>query len=543
MAASYVNLSIDGQLVTNVILKDICVTRELNHHGWCQISCRHTEDQRLPALVGALVEGATGDQAAITAEHWLGKRTQILAVDQGLVEHTLFEGFVLEVDLEYEIWGSFAVTLTAVTESFKMDQTPRHSYYTAKTLADVAQQVAANSGLDVKVNCAPRKALNYAQWGETDFQFLRRIVDDYGAWMRPTANGLEIYDAFQPGATLHWRATSGDDSLRSFIVKGRLVTPSFNGAHYNFHEMQSQVYNQVSGDTQFFDSAGSMVDAVKLGSKDNMPPGYVHQRARAMTLDEFNQRLKKESVRSLGSSVNGYGESQDMEILPGNTVNIGGNLDAQGVYGVTHVTHHWDAQRYSNKFKCTPWKNYTEPQPPEMQSWLGVVPARVVEHNDPKKMGRIKVQYFWQEGGPAHWARMITPHAGASRGFMFMPEVGDEVAVAFEDGDLERPYILGCVWNGVDQAPRQEFWGDDVEPNDVKRIMTKSGNRIQLVDKPGKESIAMATPKYLKISMIENTDETSRSMITVHSENGDIFLSAPNGRIHLRGKYISREIG
>ena len=63
------------------------------------------------------------------------------------------------------------------------------------------------------------------------------------------------------------------------------------------------------------------------------------------------------------------------------------------------------------------------------------------------------------------------------------------------------------------------------------------------MDKEGKESIVIATPNYLKISLIEKTDETGRSMITLHSENGDILLSAPNGRIHFRGKYFSREVG
>jgi hypothetical protein len=77
----------------------------------------------------------------------------------------------------------------------------------------------------------------------------------------------------------------------------------------------------------------------------------------------------------------------------------------------------------------------------------------------------------------------------------------------------------------------------------VKRIVTKSGHRIHIVDKQGKESIVLATPKELKVSMIEKTDETGRSMITLHSENGDIFLSAPNGRVHIRGQFVSEEAG
>ena len=240
----------------------------------------------------------------------------------------------------------------------------------------------------------------------------------------------------------------------------------------------------------------------------------------------------------------GCGTSRNPELCPGNTVTIVGVLDALGTYGVTRVEHHWTPQGYHNEFHCTPWKNYTDPQPPQFKPWLGLVPARVVEHNDPKKMGRIKVQYFWQEDGPAHTPRMMTPHAGADRGFMFMPEVGDEVLVAFEEGDPERPYVLGCVWNGVDVVPRAAFRKDDIAPNEVKRIVTKSGNRLQMVDTPGKESIVLSTPNSLKISLVEDGGSpTGRETLLLNSDAGDIILNAPNGRIHFHCKFFSREVG
>jgi uncharacterized protein involved in type VI secretion and phage assembly len=194
-----------------------------------------------------------------------------------------------------------------------------------------------------------------------------------------------------------------------------------------------------------------------------------------------------------------------------------------------------------NSFVSTPWKDYRNPHAPPARLWNGIVPARVMNHNDPKKMGRIQVQFFWQTDGATHWARATSPHAGPERGFMFMPEVGDEVAVAFEDGDPERPVILGALWNGVQTAPRAEFWGDELADNNVKRLVTKSGNRIQLVDTPDKESIVVATPNKLRISMLENTSEHGRSTITLHSEDGDILLSAPNGQVHIRSKHYTKE--
>ncbi len=525
MPAGYVNVKIDGQELDHVKLHALSVTQELNQHGWCHLDCRQTEDQRF------------------SIESWLGKTLEVLSYDQNGIEHQLFSGFVFEAELDYEISGSFIAHVTGVTKTYKMDVTPRHAYYLSKTLAEVAQQATVRAGLNAVISCKQRRALNYSQWGETDFSFLRRLVDDCGGWMRPSPDGIEIYDAFQDGPDLLWRGGSGNKGLLSFSVKGTLSPPSCDGAHYNPHEMASQTYQGISDKPQFYDSITPLVDSVQQASKDTLPAGYVPDRTRAVTLADYEDRLKKESVRSLGSSVQGSGSSLNQEVHAGDTVKIIGVLDALGEYGVTQVTHSWDAAGYQNQFVCTPWKNYTDPQPPEMKPWHGVVPARVVEHNDPKMMGRIKVQYFWQEEGPAYWARMMAPHSGGNRGFMFMPEVGDEVVVAFEDGDPERPVVLGCVWNGVDTAPREDFWGDDIGPNDVKRIVTKSGNRIQMVDKQGKEAIVMGTPNSVRVALIANANETGRETLLLESSAGDIIINAPNGRVHLHCKHFSREVG
>jgi type VI secretion system secreted protein VgrG len=532
MAASYLKLTIDGQDIKDVILQHVSITQALNDHYRCHAEFRHTEDQR-------------GSQtSAITVETWLGKNFQVLEAGGNSPDHVLFDGLLLEVELVYEHSGGYTAFLQGITRSFKMDLTPRHAYYQEMSLADIAARLAGHADLQANVTCQNRRPLNYVQWGESDFEFLHRLADDHGCWMRPTAQGIEIFDSFQKSddaPKVFWRKESGENALRGLSVKGVLAPATYNGAHYDFHQMRSKVYQSISDETQFYDSVTHFVNAVKQGSA-KLPPAYLQQRSRMVTLEEYEDLLKKESVRSVGGSITASGESINTKLLPGNEVTIDGT-DAHGTYGITHVSHNWDVSGYTNQFTCTPWKNYTDSNPPPMKPWFGVVPARVVEHNDPKKMGRIKVQYFWQEEGPAYWARMMTPHAGSDRGFMFMPEVGDEVVVAFEDGDPERPVILGCVWNGVDQAPRQEFWGGELESNDVKRIVTKSGHRIQMVDKEGKESISIATPKFLKLSMIEKTDETGRSMITLHTDNGDIFLSAPNGRIHFISKYVSREVG
>ncbi|HEX3435304.1 MAG TPA: phage baseplate assembly protein V, partial [Pseudacidobacterium sp.] len=447
-------IQIGDDLLQNSLLASVEVVQELNHHWWCTIVCRQTEDQRL------------------SVEELLGKTVEVKTKDEQGAEHIHFSGFIYSVRLVYEVWGSYTAHLTAVSSSYLLDVTAHKQYYAAQTLSSVARTIAGRDNVPISVNAGGGKALNYVQYGETDFSFLNRIVDDYAAWMRPSKGGVEIFDSFQSGSSVQWR---GENGLIEFSLSGTMSPASFNGSHYDHHVMESNNFQKEARPPQFYDAASRLTGAVQTASQQ-LPPAFEPQRARAMTLNDYQDQLLAESERSIGGAVTGEGGSRNQNLMAGNTIGIDGVLDAKGTYGLIKVVHQWTQKGYQNQFICTPWKNYRNPEPPEMRTWNGVVPARVVDHNDPKKMGRIKVQFFWQEDGSTHWARATSPHAGPDRGFMFMPEVGDEVAVAFEDGDPERPVILGSLWNGVQTAPRYDFRGGDIASNDVKRLVTKAGN-------------------------------------------------------------------
>jgi type VI secretion system secreted protein VgrG len=76
----------------------------------------------------------------------------------------------------------------------------------------------------------------------------------------------------------------------------------------------------------------------------------------------------------------------------------------------------------------------------------------------------------------------------------------------------------------------------------VKRIITKAGNRLQMVDTEGKETVVVATPNHSSLTMTEKHDSTGRTLVHIHSD-GDIVLTAPNGRVHVQSQFFSREIG
>ncbi len=519
MPAAFIKL--DGVQVDNALLREVSVTQELNAHWWCQLTLRQTQDQRFPA------------------EDMLGKELQVATHDALGVENKVFVGVIVQSELEYEVYGSYGAHLTAVSRSYFLDLTPRREYFPKQASKDVAQHLISAAGLQLEGDMPAEQPRAYLQMEETDFEFVRRLVDDAEAWLRPTEMGVEVQQSFQKGAELQWR---GEDGLLNLRVCGRLAQPSCDGAHYDPKAMQSKIFSKVADGPEFYESAQKMVEAAKSQSNALLPPDYVYQRARTGTVDDFEKLLKKESRRSVGRTVVCRGESRNAEVKAGNEITIQGVLDSQGVYGVTRAVHQWTSTGYTNQFECTPWKKWTNPQAPHARPSPGLIPARVVDNNDPDNSGRVKVQFYWQEDNQTQWMTMMAPHAGADRGFMFLPEVGDEVWVAFEEGDPERGRVLGCAWNGILKPPREDFWGSDVGPNDVKRIVTKSGHRISIVDKEGKNSIVLATPKHLKVSLIENSNETGDSVLALHSD-GDILLSAPNGRIHFHSKLFSREVG
>lgn len=160
----------------------------------------------------------------------------------------------------------------------------------------------------------------------------------------------------------------------------------------------------------------------------------------------------------------------------------------------------------------------------------GVVVGVVTNNQDPDGLGRVKVKFPWlSEEDESYWARLATPMAGEKCGLFFLPEVDDEVLLAFEHGDVRFPYIIGALWNGKDQPPVNNQDGK----NNVRLIKSRSGHVIRLNDEDGKETIEIVD-KNEKNSI---TVDTATNTITVKADK-DIMSSAPQGGIKLEAQTI-----
>lgn len=132
----------------------------------------------------------------------------------------------------------------------------------------------------------------------------------------------------------------------------------------------------------------------------------------------------------------------------------------------------------------------------------GVHPALVVDIKDPDSQGRVKIRLPWSpdSGGATCelWARVATLMGGNNRGTWFIPDVDDEVLVAFEAGDARRPYVLGGLWNGQDKAPESMDGGGN---NYRKVIRSRNGVKVTLDDQDGQEKLILETPGGQKVTL------------------------------------------
>lgn len=169
----------------------------------------------------------------------------------------------------------------------------------------------------------------------------------------------------------------------------------------------------------------------------------------------------------------------------------------------------------------------------------GVALALVTQNKDDESQCRVKVSYPWHENPrDSYWARLAMPMAGASRGMMFIPEVGDEVLVAFEREDLRFPYILGALWNGKDKPPL----ANDDGKND-KRILTSRKKHHLLFDDGTQGVVELAHVKGRRITIDDNgiliTDENG-NQVQIDSTSGAMTLKA-SGALKISATTISIE--
>jgi uncharacterized protein involved in type VI secretion and phage assembly len=238
----------------------------------------------------------------------------------------------------------------------------------------------------------------------------------------------------------------------------------------------------------------------------------------------------------------------DPTLQAGNDVSVkNGGLRWTGSYRVTSATHEFDPDTgYHTHFEIggsepNTFANLVDAGTDFGKSGRinGVMPGIVTNLMDPLALGRVKVKFAWLDDMvESDWARIATPMSGSSMGFQFTPQANDEVLVAFENGDFNRPYVVGGLWNMTSRPPLptpKAVVGGKVAERIIK---TQAGHIISLVDMPGKEAILIADKtgqNSIAIDSVKNefnitcfgkTNVTSKQDVTVKSEAAKVVIDA-----------------
>lgn len=166
------------------------------------------------------------------------------------------------------------------------------------------------------------------------------------------------------------------------------------------------------------------------------------------------------------------------------------------------------------------------------QKIYGVMVGIVTDTTDPDKLGRVKVKLPGREPFNGNdlattWARIATLMGGNSRGAFFPPEVDDEVLVAFDGGDADKPYVIGMLWNKTDKPPEENADGK----NDIRKIKSRSGHEITFYDKSGEEKLEVKSKDGHTVLLddknkkIEIKDKDAKNKITIDANSNEITLT------------------
>ena len=220
-----------------------------------------------------------------------------------------------------------------------------------------------------------------------------------------------------------------------------------------------------------------------------------------------------------------------------------GNLSEEslGDFIIIEITHEVSqGSYYKNRFKAIPATIKAMPSPKVRMPLAETQMATVLSNADPEGKGRVRVRMNWQtDGMQTGWVRVMTPDGGSSsdvksnRGFVFIPEVGDQVLLGFRHGDPARPYIMGSLFNGTT--------GGGGSNNSIKSLKTRSGISVILNDDNKSLEIKDAGGSSIWLDGNGNIQITAPHSINFTSTN--ITINAHNNTHISSGNNLTTNIG
>ena len=405
-----------------------------------------------------------------------------------------------------------------------------------RTIGDVVKKLCEQAKVQLELNPAFKETKDFiCQYEESDFDFIRRLAHQYQEWMyfdgtklifgkpRKLADPIRL----EYGTTL----SSLDIGLQT-LARSEQVFSYHSGAD---REMQRMTPNLAYGHDKL---AGEAFRA-SLGMFSK--PARQHALPRISNETELINYMGRKQAAETAETHYITAESQVPTLRVGSVISLYssflervGNLSEEslGNFIIIEITPEVSqGSYYKNRFKAIPATIKALPSPKVRMPLAETQMATVLSNADPEGKGRVRVRMNWQtDGMQTGWVRVMTPDGGSSsdvksnRGFVFIPEVGDQVLLGFCHGDPARPYVMGSLFNGTTGR-------GGLEDNHKKSLITRSGHTLSfndnvngdwsiiIKDVAGNRICLNSANRTINISAIEEINLTSKNINIKAKEN------------------------
>lgn len=456
---------------------------------------------------------------------YIGETASISFVHRQTGESYDFEGIITQVEMIGSMGETGGVAIHGTSPTILYENNRTLDSWMDQSLSTIIKEATQEYG---KVNLVsnPKYAtpIPYmAQYNESVFDFMNRLSALYGEWFY--YDGTKVY--FGKPDRDNTEKIVYDMDLEEVRLVANLVPGK--SARYDYVAQENKQHNadtpaKPDGMNDLQSIAHSCSEKAYTAKTTSAADPHVMDKAE---LDEQMRIVKNASGANL-LNIKGIGKTCRIRI--GEIIDVSFpdrmKLPPLGKFRIVGIEHevHRDGH-YSNSFVGVPDSTVHIPVPDAKRPLALPELATVKENNDDKGQGRVKVAFDWQKNGKTtNWIRVQTPNAGVSgavpknRGWVFVPEVGDQVMVSYEHGNPDRPYVTGSVFHSGSGK------GGDKD-NKVKSIITRSGNAIVFDDETGSIVITDQTGKQL--IMLDGTDAITvmaKRSITLTNEAESVIV-------------------
>lgn len=436
------------------------------------------------------------------AKDFLGKDVSIAFNDaENSQADNSFKGIFTEMAFASDYGNAReGIMLSGYGKTIKLDSGPTNSAHSTVKVSDVVSKIINAAGLTASV-IATKDVLPYiTQYGESNFEFIRRLAAEYGepfyddgtkVHFGKTGKGAEI--------TLTYPADLSECNLRV-----KLMPTNTEQTLFLSKDAKKESGNNKSVSAPGQDAFGKAA-LTKSGDLFQFLPRTLAAR-KTWTGAGLQDALKIAKQRVAGSLTVLEAVSDSPFVKVGAIVNITAPGIAGLKYLVTSVQHTFDGTGYSNRFEAVPENIDVIPSPyypkPVAEPQIG----KVVANKDPDSLGRVQVELMWhKDGETTPFIRVMRPDGGGSaknRGFYFIPEIDDYVIVGFAQNDPDRPFVMGALPTG--NVSDTAKYG---KKNDYRSISTRSGSIISFEDGDDKNEIRIDLDGANYISILKESSD------------------------------------